>query len=410
MDYEKKYKEALEQAKAFIEKGGEYIRQVMESIFPELKESEDERIRKELLEEIEFIIPHDDETDSEGLILPSYHARIDRYKSYLERQKEQKPVKCIDFDNEFENQVSHLIASVLNGEHEYSEGFVKYAVQSLLGYAQNELKPVEWSEKSREIQEPSYDELQRHQDELHDFKVFAAKQAREHHISFVHDFEWDNFCAELLSYFKKKGQEPAEWSYPYGENETVDKLIAIAECLEMDGDCLFNGYTGTECGKFLRDLARKQIGCKSAEWSEEDETRLKVIKEELERFIMFNSYGTPLSVDDIDWLKNLPERFNLPPKQEWSEEDETHRFHLVGLLEEVQKWAEQDGMHHLCIARCEESLSWLKSLRPQLHWKPSKEQMKQLENAMMLPEFGPMVTTKKQYPALETLYNDLKKL
>ena len=59
--------------------------------FPELAEDEDERIRKELLEEIEFIIPHDDETDSEGLILPSYHERIDRYKSYLERQKEQQP-------------------------------------------------------------------------------------------------------------------------------------------------------------------------------------------------------------------------------------------------------------------------------------------------------------------------------
>lgn len=44
------------------------------------------------------------------------------------------------------------------------------------------------------------------------------------------------------------------------------------------------------------------------------------------------------------------------------------------------------------------------------HWEPSDEQMEQLENAMMLPEFGPMVTTKKQYPALESLYSDLKKL
>lgn len=54
-----------------------------------------------------------------------------------EKAKEQKPVQCIKFDNEFENQISHLIASVLNGEHEYNEGFVKYAAQSLLGYAKN---------------------------------------------------------------------------------------------------------------------------------------------------------------------------------------------------------------------------------------------------------------------------------
>jgi hypothetical protein len=52
----------------------------------------------------------------------------------------QKPIECIEFDNEFEKQVSHLLASVLNGEWEYNEGFVKHVAQSLLGYAKNELK------------------------------------------------------------------------------------------------------------------------------------------------------------------------------------------------------------------------------------------------------------------------------
>lgn len=76
---------------------------------------------------------------------------------------------------------------------------------------------------------------------------------------------------EIYAWLKSKGeQKPVEWDYPYGENETVDKLIAIAECLEMDGDCEFNGYTGTECGKFLRDLARKQVEYKST-----DEVKLK---------------------------------------------------------------------------------------------------------------------------------------
>lgn len=64
------------------------LKKAIENQFPELKEDEDERIRKELLKEIEFISPRDGETDGEGLILPSYHARIDRYKSYLEKQKD----------------------------------------------------------------------------------------------------------------------------------------------------------------------------------------------------------------------------------------------------------------------------------------------------------------------------------
>lgn len=49
------------------------------------------------------------------------------------------------------------------------------------------------------------------------------------------------------------------WSYPYGKNKTVDNLIGIAECLEMDGDCMFNGMSGDDCGQFLRDLARKEV-------------------------------------------------------------------------------------------------------------------------------------------------------
>lgn len=51
MNYEKKYKEALEKARQFSEHPlQEDSSSIVEYIFPELKESEDERIRKELLE------------------------------------------------------------------------------------------------------------------------------------------------------------------------------------------------------------------------------------------------------------------------------------------------------------------------------------------------------------------------
>lgn len=54
IDYEKKYKEALERAKdvhTYYCDDRDQLRKI-ESIFPELKESEDERIRKELIEHI----------------------------------------------------------------------------------------------------------------------------------------------------------------------------------------------------------------------------------------------------------------------------------------------------------------------------------------------------------------------
>jgi len=173
-------------------------------------------------------------------------------------------------------------------------------------------------------------------------------------------------------------------------------------------------------------------------WSEEDELALKSI-------LVSGKYI--LSQINKDWLKSLPERFNLQPKQEWSEEDEIHKLHTIQLIEDVMDWAEKDGMHNLCVAQCQEALAWLKSLSPQPkaeltlldqniinaaiafveqndhfncwggidkqfvikalrslkpHWKPSEEQMRDLEYAA------------KSYsvtcPNLLSLYHELQKL
>ena len=57
MNDEKKYKEALEKARQFSEHPlQEDSSSIVEYIFPELKESEDEKIRKALLESFEYQI------------------------------------------------------------------------------------------------------------------------------------------------------------------------------------------------------------------------------------------------------------------------------------------------------------------------------------------------------------------
>ena len=52
----KAYDEAIERAKGVIEQNPlmEYLKKGIEYIFPELKESEDERIRKELIDFLEY--------------------------------------------------------------------------------------------------------------------------------------------------------------------------------------------------------------------------------------------------------------------------------------------------------------------------------------------------------------------
>lgn len=65
MDYEKKYKEAVNRAKAMVKVANsqEEIYNSVITIFPELRESEDERIRKEILQSIRdnMVVIHKDE-------------------------------------------------------------------------------------------------------------------------------------------------------------------------------------------------------------------------------------------------------------------------------------------------------------------------------------------------------------
>lgn len=70
-----KYEEALERAKELHEAGNALTKAQMEIVFPELKESEDERIRKEMIAFICEFAPE--------------HLKAD-FVAYLEKQKEQK--------------------------------------------------------------------------------------------------------------------------------------------------------------------------------------------------------------------------------------------------------------------------------------------------------------------------------
>lgn len=98
-NYEQKYKQALSRATFY---NGELLtenqRKILVDIFPELKESEDERTRKELIEQIAFITPNNDELDDECNVLPTYQKRIDKYRAWLEKQGEKDP--CIGCTND----------------------------------------------------------------------------------------------------------------------------------------------------------------------------------------------------------------------------------------------------------------------------------------------------------------------
>jgi len=137
----------------------------------------------------------------------------------------------------------------------------------------------------------------------------------------------------------------------------------------------------------------KKIEQKPVEWSEEDERHLNSI---IKRTIAYGDssvYG--LIKDDIDWLKSIKER--IQPKVEWSEEDKNRFNNLIFLVEcSNENEPTKKGFINF--------INRLKFIRPQRQWKPSDEQVKQL--GWIAKQNKDNMIGKE----LVTLYNDLKKL
>ena len=120
-------------------------------------------------------------------------------------------------------------------------------------------------------------------------------------------------------------------------------------------------------------------------WSEEDEANLK-------RFTLYLSCKESLIPEVksryISWLNSLKQRIEeksdkeqlkslkdcaFPQQQEWSEEDENNINSIVSRLEvDISYWESRSKTRTNEDKRL---IDWLKSLRPQNTWKPSKEQI-----------------------------------
>lgn len=247
----------------------------------------------------------------------------------------------------------------------------------------------------------------------------------------------EKLVAFIKSLPKRFSPQPKqEWSK---EDEKIIKTILGV--LERDGQVtIYEQRGGTMSGSvsysnkyeeeigWLKDISlnhKKFIEAVdklcSNEWSKEDEAHRDFILESLEDQIRFckkdaeGAHYTKQIRTAQNWLKFLPKRFNLQPKQEWSEEDKTMINHII---EALPQWA--NGQITILPSQAEEYAKRLKSLRPQPkrnckdcamflngectkpHWKPSKEQMKALIDCTIGNEYD--------VHALVRLWAELKKL
>ena len=116
-------------------------------------------------------------------------------------------------------------------------------------------------------------------------------------------------------------------------------------------------------------------------------------------------YGEQNPADEVgnyDHKKVLQTIIN-EQKPAWSEKDNKMYNRIIKIFEVANESAKKNNSIDV-----EKELNWLKSLKPQSHWKPSDEQMEALWNAIPnIPNSEKDIDTITE---LSVLYEDLKKL
>lgn len=328
--------------------------EALQFLIPELRDSEDERIRKKLLEYFTARKSEEGDIDEEWYGL-SYEEII----AYLEKQKEQ----------------TEELSTRLNGlMQEYVH-----------------------AGKDEEEQEHRLKCYQLFWDALGDSEFFEQKEQKSREDIINETVKDKAFTIKLL---KSAGilDETGELAEMYRSGQ--DSTECIPDSVKFD-----EGFkTGREVG--FREGVESS---KFAEWSEEDDYRIRWIISLLTTMRekgIDDRFGdsVPDDIPDmIAWLKSLPERFNLQPKQEWGEED-----NFMATTVENSFYLHCGQMTDRLSEQYKKFFEKVKSLRPKPHWKPSEEQMKALEYGMDDIRFCKL--GKERLPILQSLYNDLQKL
>lgn len=365
MDYEKAYKESFEAAKGLHEAGNALTKKQMEIVFPQLAESEDERMIKAL----ETFINQPEIADK-----ITFEARTG-WLAWLEKQKakEQYDRMAPIYNNldSFESALGKAWKSyndtgarTVDGCEDnyvecahakgFREGFL-FGIEK-----QKEQKPVEWKPQPESLEA----------------------------LMYAIEGKWE--MIKPTSYLSRRLEDLYEGIVnTYNVNEAyLEELPKVASTGDIEG---------------LKALKRKidaSMDEKPAEWSEEDERMMRSALWHVK-----NSCGnggkSSGEYEIYHWLESLPKRFNLEPKQKWSKKD-YHWEGLIQLLRDYQRTIDRKS-NNVAYEDVECYISWLKSIRSS--WKPSEEQMDALRDVI---ETVPM-TCRQQVP-LELLYADLKKL
>lgn len=382
MDYEKAYKESFEAAKGLHEAGNALTKKQMEIVFPQLAESEDERITRAINNMLPFI--PDEAYANNGVTKEDILA-------WLEKQKEEDGYEAIPIESTLEYKVGKhagFLEGLNEGRKQKESHYTKR--NALFDKCVEDCDPKVMKEVSDKVD--AILEKEQKPAEIDDFEIIKK------HIT------EDSLSSEVNKRLKECGwyvtdEKPAQTN---DEKEYIRTIKGIIADFIRDKKPEDVGYYQ----RIYDWLDGRHIEQKPAEW-DELQAEFRNINEAFE--------------DGKKEVIGNPEKYGLCKPAEWSEEDklmikcceralEFYRINAQRNKKGISLPAQFDISGY--IASPEKVESWLKSLRPQSHWKPSEEQMRAFRYFINQHQglANQMTSNWTEFETFKSLYEQPKKL
>jgi hypothetical protein len=380
MDYKKKYEEANDKVAA------RFGTNVAKEIFADLYESEDERIRKELIGMVKFHCADE---------------YLDRYLNWLEKQGEKQDYN--PYKSTIES-ISAMVEKYANGDLKDFYDNIKVKCKDAMEY-DNTWNKKQGEQKSADKVESKFKVgdwvVQKNGSEFFNEKLFAqvtnidnkgriwfthGTWSKEEYIRLwtIQDAKDGDVLADgdSITIFRKIGNDI--W------NDVIDFHVCYNSRLDKITIQKDNSHCGTIKSKIIhpatkeqRDLLFAKMKEAGYEW-DADKRELRKIDDYCKEHCKGYKETGKCYADGECKAKKEAEQ-----KPAWSDEDERILTNLIHYFNSDDALLYQE----------KQIIDWLKSFkdRVQPHWKPTEEQLMALRDAIDNNE-------------MESLYNDLKKL
>ena len=272
MDYEKKYKEALERAKEELGSNS-FERGSIEYIFPELQESEENRIKREIVNYIH-----------EGAAIKGEKIPTE-WIDWLEKQSEQKPQRMISAEAK---------------EALYDKPADSYCEENCKGYneRQGQVKKSSETQHENKTCKENADSLTQDNDERKPSDKDWVEALRT---------EYEKGRADAIA----EMQKPADGTFVDIDDVREDFMAEVYRVLDADP-------TNDRANQIIDAFDSLPITSiqKPAEWSEKDESHRIGIMQTISGAIKLNVISKKTGDMQIGWLKSLKPQNRWKPSEE----------------------------------------------------------------------------------------------